>query len=153
MSRKALLNQSGDRVLCWHCKGEIARVVETAFVDRMIRTHAEHSVLGRAGNSETMASGISQNASRSDFRQGREPRQRRNLDGSHHGDEARLVGRAPLNLPVEARCTCTWRNACDPTDLRVRRRTVDLHPMNRLMDDGSLKLVDPDPWELCPYEK
>ena len=38
-------------------------------------------------------------------------------------------------------------------DLRVRRRTVDLHPMNRLMDDGSLKLVDPDPWELCPYEK
>ena len=102
MSRKARLNQSGDRVLCWHCKGEIARVVETAFVDRDDPNPRRTLCFGPGWDSETMASGISQNASRSDFRQGREPRQRRNLDGSHHGDEARLVGRAPLNLPVEA---------------------------------------------------
>ena len=153
MSRKARLNQAGDTVLCWHCKREIARVVEIAAGERDDPNPRRTLCFGPGWEIGDDGVWYLPERQQKRIRQGREPRQRRNLDGSHHRDEARLFGRAPFNLPVEARCLCDWRNELDPDELRVRRRRIELRPINRMMPDGTLKLVDPDPWDLCPYER
>lgn len=155
MAIKARLSQKDDRkIICRHCRAEIARVVDWPIFDK----HDPHypRIVSFSPGWEVDEKGIWFLPPRQMKRisQGRAPRSRRDPLRFDHRDEIdNLVGRSPFNLPVQARCRCGWLNEINPNVLRVCRREVDLPDrMASAGPNGSIIYERPEPWDVCPYE-